>query len=201
MASLDTLPTELLFEIIAHFPKSSPERFETFKNLRLVSKRFRAITTPFMFAVTSVKIDERSTALEHSSALKSLSDISYTVQKLSVQVLDYSIIWKTFGGMNRLSRKFSRYSYYKDGEEKQNVWSKNLPSVIRGFKLLNSLAISSVSNSVLLSGLWQTLRDEKIHLKELTVQWRIEPALLDYLASYSGVERLSVTRAFPQAGH
>ncbi|KAI3601580.1 hypothetical protein WG66_003040 [Moniliophthora roreri] len=220
MAKLELLPTELILEVIEyasycplpsnasltdchlHFASQKRHRTDILKTLRLVNRRFHSITTSMLFSSVVIKTREMMSIHDLSSISSSLLDLSGHIQRLNLQCLDRSISYKAIGArhrgtIHRISRRVFHCSCCEEGMEKQRVWSKHLRSATTLFTSLTSLSVSGVSYSVSLSTLWKTLTQQKIHIKDITVQWRIEPELLDYLASFSGIKHLAILCAFP----
>uniref|UniRef100_A0A0W0G8Z6 F-box domain-containing protein n=1 Tax=Moniliophthora roreri TaxID=221103 RepID=A0A0W0G8Z6_MONRR len=202
MAVLDKLPTELLLEIISLVSAEEKRtHVTTIKALRLVNRRFYSLTTPFLsFTSIIIKTEHDAPIEEHSNLSSSLnvSTLSSCVRRLKIQLEDDERIQHKInpGAVHRLYRAVSHCSHCVEAKKIQNIWNQRFNQATG---LLTSLTSISVSSTVSLSVLWKTLHHQRIQIKDLTVHHRMESELLDYLASYSGLQRLGILCAYWRA--
>ncbi|KAK7032502.1 hypothetical protein VNI00_013071 [Paramarasmius palmivorus] len=198
MSKVNTLPTELILEIITQLrTKSQSDYTKALKNLRLVNWHFYSIMTPMLFTSITINIHERTSLLDYAKSLLSLTTVSGHIRRINVHCVDQSTYYKFAPALHRASSVLLGRAAYLQPLTTHKAWGRSLGTIGAHLRSLTSVSITSLRLSASLSGFWNTFRKEKIHIKELHVQYRIEPELLDYLASYSGLERLIIKDACP----
>ncbi|ESK87366.1 hypothetical protein Moror_11700 [Moniliophthora roreri MCA 2997] len=195
MAVLDKLPTELLLEIISLVSAEEKRtHVTTIKALRLVNRRFYSLTTPFLpFTSIIIKTEHDAPIEEHSNLSSSFLNVSTLSSFGSYSEAKNPTTRQEPPTQAALEYDASDVSAclpkVYQGRKIQNIWKKQLG---KAASFLTSLRSISVSSPASLAILWKTLRQEHIPIKRLLIRQRIEPALVDYLASYSGLERLEI---------
>ncbi|KAK7032503.1 hypothetical protein VNI00_013072 [Paramarasmius palmivorus] len=186
MANIESLPVELLLMIVNEVKADGG-----LKALRLVNPVFCMLVEPLLF--TTVTFDSQGKYKIGTSLdmLKSISNphsrIAPYVQKLVIRCFD-----RLFSGDYRHVAEYG----FVDVHQIQQEFDTYLHSAVRCLPRLASIRVSSGSASLSPTELWTALRTEKVHLKEITIWSRMEPSFLEYLDSFSGIEELSIRRAW-----
>ncbi|KAK1215175.1 hypothetical protein PQX77_022212 [Marasmius sp. AFHP31] len=185
MANIVDLPIEVLLLVIE---AAETKKNESLKALRRVSRLLATLVEPFLFrnVIFDSGYSKLDTSLNLLTCLSNESRIARHVRNITIRCFDR--LW---------AEELHCYDPIKS-RETQERFRLGLDGAFGsgGLARLRSVQVYAGSDSLATSGVWSSLQRNQIPLKEIIVWTKIETPLIDYLDSYSGLEELTVQKAW-----